>query len=188
MPLTKIQKGAIGQSEAAKFLMMGSDGELEVANPVSDDDRRDAEIHIRGQFGRALALQDKTTMRLVRQGATYRISFTFNIRTERIVTHPLFWYLFAYLDPKTMAFGDPIFLVPSAAVHASLKRRRGKTYLAFHASMSPTWLLATAIAAAMIPAPDPDRPGPPFWSIAAILLLPVMLIGGCEAGSAVLPG
>ena len=87
-----------------------------------------------------------------------------------------------------MAFGDPIFLVPSAAVHASLKRRRGKTYLAFHASMSPTWLLATAIAAAMIPAPDPDRPGPPFWSIAAILLLPVMLIGGCEAGSAVLPG
>ena len=119
-------------------MMMGSDGALEVANPVSDDDRRDAEIHVRGQFGRALALQDKTTMRLVRQGATYRISFTFNIRTDRIVSHPLFWYLFAYLDPKTMAFGDPIFLVPSAAVHASLKRRKGKTYLAFHASMSAT--------------------------------------------------
>jgi hypothetical protein len=135
--LTKIQQGIIGQSEAAKLMMMGSGGELEVDSPMSDDERRDQEIHARGRFGRALALQIKTTMRLVPQGATYRISFVSNIKRERIITHPLFWYLFAYLDPKTMAFGDPIFLVDSAAVHASLKRRQGATYLAFHASMSP---------------------------------------------------
>jgi hypothetical protein len=137
MALTKVQQGAIGQFEAAKLMMMGSNGALEVDAPYSDDDRRDQEIHARGQFGKALALQVKTTMRLVPQGATYRISFVSNIRRERIVSHPLFWYLFAYLDPKTMAFGDPMFLVPSAAVHASLKRREGKTYLAFHASMGP---------------------------------------------------
>jgi hypothetical protein len=135
--LTKIQQGAIGQSEAAKLMMMGSGGELEVAAPLSDDDRRDEEIHARGQFGKALALQVKTTMRLVPQGATYRVSFVFNVWTERIVSHPLFWYLFAYLDPKTMAFGDPIFLVDSAAVHASLRHRHGATYLAFHASIGP---------------------------------------------------
>jgi len=137
MGLTKVQQGVIGQSEAAKLMMMGSGGKLEVDSPMSDDDRRDQEIHARGQFGRALALQIKTTMRLVPQGATYRISFVFNIKRERIITHPLFWYLFAYLDPKTMAFGDPIFLVDSATVHASLKNRRGATYLAFHASMGP---------------------------------------------------
>jgi hypothetical protein len=137
MGLTKIQQGAIGQSEAAKLMMMGSSGKLEVAAPLTDDDRRDEEIHARGQFGNALALQVKTTMRLIKQGATYRVSFVSRIRRDRIITHALFWYLFAYLDPKTMAFGDPIFLVDSAAVHASLKQRQGVTYLAFHASMGP---------------------------------------------------
>ena len=137
MGLTKVQEGVVGQFEAAKLMMMGSDGKLEVAAPYSDDDRRDQEIHARGQFGKALALQMKTTMRLVPDGASYRISFVSRVRRERIVSHPLFWYLFAYLDPKTMAFGDPIFLVPSALVHASLRRRQGTTYLAFHASFGP---------------------------------------------------
>jgi hypothetical protein len=49
------------------------------------------------------------------------------------------------------------------------------------------WLLGSAIVAALIPAPDPDRRGPPFWSIAAIALLPITLIAGCEAGSGLLP-
>jgi hypothetical protein len=137
MALTKVQQGVIGQFLAAILMMMGSKGKLEVAVPMSDDDRRDQEVHARGQFGKALALQVKTTMRLIPQGATYRISFVFNIRRERIINHPLFWYLFGYIDPKTMAFGDPMFLVPSAAVHASLRRRQGATYLAFHASMGP---------------------------------------------------
>jgi|ERR1700686_1234600 len=138
MGLTRVQLGVIGQFEAAKVMMIGSGGKLEVTAPYTDDDRRDQEIHARGQFGRALALQMKTTMRLVRDGATYRVSFVSRIRRERIVSHPLFWYLFAYMDPKTMAFGDPLFLVPSALVHASLRQRQGTTYLAFHASMSPS--------------------------------------------------
>src|SRR5229473_3557091 len=45
-----------------------------------------------------------------------------------------------------------------------------------------------AIIAALIPAPDPERRGPPLWSIAALILLPITLIAGCEAGSGVLPG
>ena len=49
------------------------------------------------------------------------------------------------------------------------------------------WLLGSAIVAALIPAPDPERRGPPFWSIAALLLLPIALIAGCEAGTGVLP-
>jgi len=50
------------------------------------------------------------------------------------------------------------------------------------------WLLASVIVAAMIRAPDPARKGPPVWSIAAIVLLPITLIGGCEAGAGLLPG
>jgi hypothetical protein len=49
------------------------------------------------------------------------------------------------------------------------------------------WLLGSAIVAALIRAPDPARGGPPFWSIAALVLLPVTLIAGCEAGTGVLP-
>src|ERR1700687_2036452 len=40
------------------------------------------------------------------------------------------------------------------------------------------WLLGSAIVAALVRAPSPDRAGPPFWSIAAIALLPITLIAG----------
>ncbi|HXN03801.1 MAG TPA: hypothetical protein VN895_03090 [Candidatus Acidoferrum sp.] len=49
------------------------------------------------------------------------------------------------------------------------------------------WLLGSAIVAALIRAPDPERGAPPIWSIAAIVLLPITLIAGCEAGTGVLP-
>jgi MFS family permease len=49
------------------------------------------------------------------------------------------------------------------------------------------WLLGSAIVAALICAPDPARGGPPLWSIAALVLLPVTLIAGCEAGTGFLP-
>src|SRR3984893_15268765 len=49
------------------------------------------------------------------------------------------------------------------------------------------WLLASAIVAATIPAPDPERRGPPLWSVAAILLMPVTLIAGSAPGAGLLP-
>ena len=66
-------------------------------------------------------------------------------------------------------------------------RDAGATGSLFFGFLLYAWLLASAIIAAMIKAPDPARQGPPFWSIAAILLLPVTLIGGCEAGVGLLP-
>lgn len=67
------------------------------------------------------------------------------------------------------------------------QRDAGATASIFFGFLLYGWLLATSIAAAMIPAPDPARTGPPWWSIAAILLMPVTLIAGCEAGAGVLP-
>jgi hypothetical protein len=66
-------------------------------------------------------------------------------------------------------------------------RDAGATASLFFGFLLYAWLLASAIVAAMIRVPDPARQGPPFWSIAAILLLPVMLIAGCEAGAGLLP-
>ena len=67
-------------------------------------------------------------------------------------------------------------------------RDAGATGSVFFGFLLYGWLLASAVASAMIPAPDPARPGPPVWSIAALLLAPTCLIAGCQAGAAVLPG
>jgi len=66
-------------------------------------------------------------------------------------------------------------------------RDAGSTGSLFFGFILYGWLIGSAIVAALIPAPDPDRRGPPFWSIAAMILLPITLIAGCEAGSGVLP-
>lgn len=58
----------------------------------------------------------------------------------------------------------------------------GATASLFFGFLLYGWLLAGAIVAALIPAPDPERRGPPIWSITAILLLPVTMIAGCSAG------
>src|ERR1700737_1843032 len=66
-------------------------------------------------------------------------------------------------------------------------RDAGATASLFFGFLLYGWLLASAIVAAMIPAPDPERKGPPLWSIAAILLMPVTLMAGCSAGAGLLP-
>ncbi len=75
----------------------------------------------------------------------------------------------------------------SLIVFGSAGRDAGATASLFFGFLLYAWLLASVIVAAMIRAPDPKRYGPPFWSIAAILLLPVTLVGGCEAGAGLLP-
>lgn len=141
MAISRVQQGAVGQFLAAILMMMGSNGKLEVAVPLSDDDRRDQEVHARGVFGKSLALQIKTSMQLHLRPhlVTPLLYVHFSVQAERLVSHPLFWYLFAYLDHKTMAFADPIFLVDSAAVHAHAipRLRNGVWHFGFQASMGP---------------------------------------------------
>jgi len=98
--------------------------------------------------------------------------------------------------PRWLRLGIASGLVGVALVGASLlslivfgpaHREAGATASLFFGFLLYGWLLASAIVAALIPAPDPDRHGPPLWSIAAIALLPVTLIAGCEAGVGILP-
>src|SRR5438128_44264 len=115
---------------------------LIVAAPMSDDERRDQEIHIRGLFGLGLALQVKTsTYRHISQRDIHpRLQVQFSVVAKRPVDHPLFWYLFAYLDTEKMCLGDPLFLVPSAVVHSHgyAKQKAGRWHFELQASMSPT--------------------------------------------------
>src|SRR5205823_6691112 len=114
MALSSIQQGLIAQYEYAKFLMLGSGGLLELAAPMTDDERRDYEIHRRGRYGVGLANQVKSSTHLHRMSKNARYLYIhFDVRADRLVSSPFFWYFFAFLDPKLMGLADPSYLVPS---------------------------------------------------------------------------
>jgi hypothetical protein len=116
-PITFTQQGVVTQYALAIILIVTSDGVLEVAIPVTDDDRRDMEIHIREKFGRSVALQVKSTTHLAHRFKAYQLSMFFSVPKDKLISHPNFWYFFGYFDMKAMAYRDPVFIVPSEEVH-----------------------------------------------------------------------
>ncbi len=136
-PLSPTQKGIIAEQEFAKLLMLGSDGDLEVARPLADDERRDLEAHRRGHFT-SLAFQVKSTTYLEHRYRARHFSVHILVERDRVINDPRFWYFFAYLDLAAMAFGDPVFLVPSAEVHThAVPHLRGNTWsFSFQASLA----------------------------------------------------
>lgn len=137
--ISDVQQGVIAQNEFAKLVMMGSRGMIEMAFPLTDEERRDFEIHIRGQYGSALALQIKSARELANMGKARYLRVRFSVRDDRLVSDPIFWYFFAHLDPKTMRFADPTFLIPSHDLHKRVARSRheGTWDFLFVASMEP---------------------------------------------------
>src|SRR5438874_11627636 len=140
MALSSIQQGLIAQYEYAKFLMLGSGGLLELAAPRTDDERRDYEIHRRGRYGVGLANQVKSSTRLHHMSKNARYLYIhFDVRADRLVSSPFFWYFLAFLDPKLMGLGDPTYLIPSKDFHemAAPQLRNGVWYFTMAASMEP---------------------------------------------------
>lgn len=119
MPISLVQQGLIVQQEFAKLLMLGSGGRIEVAAPLTDDERRDYEIHVHGQYGFGLAAQVKSVRNLRRHrgGHARYMHCQFPIRATRIVNNPYFWYFIAQLDIELMRFADPVFFIPSTVFH-----------------------------------------------------------------------
>ena len=138
--ISLVQQGVIAQNEFAKLLMMGSRGLIELAAPLTDEERRDFEIHIHGSYGSALAVQVKSVTELVRLSKNVRgLHCQFTVRAFRVVNDPLFWYFFACLDRQTMRFVDPTFLVPSNIVHQQASPVKTGAFWEFtvQASMEP---------------------------------------------------
>jgi hypothetical protein len=138
MSLTEVMRGLIGQTEAAKILMITGNGEVECDNPQSDDEHRDIETHRRRHFV-AAALQVKTTWRLWIHRQSQIIQIPFSVHARRLVSDPRFYYLFGFFDRKTMTFRDPLFLVPSVVVHKHAMPRLvdGRWRFTFQASLKP---------------------------------------------------
>ncbi|HKV43772.1 MAG TPA: hypothetical protein VJT32_03715, partial [bacterium] len=66
MAISLVQQGVIVQDEFAKLVMMGSRGRIELGRPLTDEERRDYEIHTRGEHGIGLGAQVKSVRQLTR--------------------------------------------------------------------------------------------------------------------------
>ena len=138
--LSDVQFSRFAETEVAKLLTFGRPrGMLEVMIPMTDDERRDLETHIKEHFLVSLALQVKACEELYRHGRAYRLQKRFNVKLDRLIDDILFWYFFGFMDLETMAFRSPVFLVPSKVVHAeAVHQVRGNlVYFDFVASMDP---------------------------------------------------
>jgi hypothetical protein len=138
-PISSVQQGVVAQYEFAKLLILGSDGQLEPAVPVSDDDRRDFEVHVKGDFRANLAVQVKSAIFLQHRFRSYNLAINFHVPKDRLISDPLFWYLIMCLDLDRLGSRDPLFLVNSHDMHryASPKLVGDVWHFEFHASMSP---------------------------------------------------
>ena len=138
--ISSVQQGLIVEFEYGKFTMMGSGGLVEFARAMTDDERRDYEIHIRGEYGMGFAVQVKSAMSLHKMSKNVRyLNIFFDVAKERLVNSPFFWYILAYLDPELMGLADPTFMVPSEDFHrlAAPILRNGVWRFSMAASMEP---------------------------------------------------
>jgi hypothetical protein len=140
-PLSDVQFSRFTEMEAAKLLTFGRPrGVLEVMVPMTDDERRDLETHIKEHFRLSMAVQVKACHVLYRHGPTSRLQKRFFVKQERLIEDAFFWYFFGFMDLETMAFRAPVFLVPSHVVHQeAVHQVRGKIVdFNFVASMDPS--------------------------------------------------
>jgi hypothetical protein len=139
--LSDVQFSRFAETEVAKLLTFGRPrGMLEVMVPMTDDERRDLETHIKEHFRLSFALQVKASYVLYRLARAPRLQKSFVVRPERLIEDPFFWYFFGFMDLETMAFRAPVFLVPSHVVHreAVHRLRGGLIHFNFVASMDPS--------------------------------------------------
>src|SRR5579864_872784 len=139
MPLSLVQQGMIAELLFIVLSVLGSDGALEIARQVTDDDRRDADVHRRGDFLVNLCFQIKSAIHVDHPWAVDRLHIRFTVLKDRLVTHPRFFYFFAYLDQRLMRFADPVFIIPSGVVHEhAIPHLHGDTWhFDFDASLGP---------------------------------------------------
>ncbi len=138
--LSDVQFSRFTETEVAKLLTYGRPrGVLEVMVPMSDDERRDLETHLKEHFRLSLAMQVKATHVLYQHGRIRRLQKRFFVKRQRLIEDPFFFYFFGFMDLETMAFRAPVFLVPSHVVHTEAEHQvRGNIVdFNFVASMDP---------------------------------------------------
>ena len=142
MPLTSVQKGAIGQFAFLATALVTGNGEVEVYVPAADNEGRDAEIrrHLKRAVG--VGIQIKVTLVTVRKGPRNKqkyLEIRFDLPVRKIQNDPRLWYFLAYYDREQLRFLDPVFLVPAHVFHrmARVGQVEGRIKFAMFASLGP---------------------------------------------------
>lgn len=139
MALSDVQFSKFSEMAVGMILTFLSQGRLECLLPMSDDERRDIETHLKEAFRLSLAIQVKAAHVLYRHGSVYRLQKRFMVKENRLISDPFFFYFFGYLDTKALVYRPPVFFVPSEVLHRkALHKRVGNLiYYNFVASMDP---------------------------------------------------
>jgi hypothetical protein len=116
-PLSNVQFSTCSELEAVQVFTIGGGGDLEVALPMTDDERRDMELHLKEHFRLCLACQIKARHVLVRRNRADLLVIRFDEKKTRLISDPFFWYFFGYMDLRTMQYRAPVFFIPSEIVH-----------------------------------------------------------------------
>lgn len=140
MPLSRVQKGAVGQFEFLVTALVTGKGQVEVYTPAIDNEGRDAEIRRHLKPAPAVGIQVKITFSLRSNG--YRAKYVllrFALPANRVQNDSRLWYLLAAYDGPHLRWHDPLFLVPAKIFHKLARRQvwKGRIRFSFSASMEP---------------------------------------------------
>ena len=127
MPLSNVQKGAIGQFAFLAAALATGNGQVEVYTPAADNEGRDAEVRRHLKRAPAVGIQIKVAFMILRHDLRhkqYYLEIRFDLPEKRVQSDPRLWYFLAFYDRGQLQFLDPVFLVPSHIFHRLA--RRGK--------------------------------------------------------------
>ena len=142
MPLSSVQKGAIGQFAFLATALATGNGDVEVYAPVADNEGRDAEVrrHLKSMAG--ISVQIKVAFSISRYGGAKSeyLKILFELPKDRVQNDPRLWYFLGVWDLKELRFRDPVFLVPADVFHKigrDGKPSNGQIWFAMTANLSP---------------------------------------------------
>lgn len=141
MPLSTIQKGAVGQFAFLATALVTGKGQVEVYTPAIDNEGRDAEVRRHLRRAPAIGIQIKVAFRIATFGPrrTRHLEMRFTVLKSRVQNDPRLWYFFAAYDAKELRLHDPAFLIRSDTFHTMARRetRNGRITYSFIPSVEP---------------------------------------------------
>jgi hypothetical protein len=140
MPLSAVQKGAIGQFAFLATALVTGRGQVEVYTPAADNEGRDAEVRRHLRRAASVGIQVKVAFGMVvKNGRREYLSLRFFAPEQRVSIDPRLWYFLAVYDLRQLRFYDPVFLIPSAVLHRLAHRSKTSrgTLFSIEANLAP---------------------------------------------------
>lgn len=140
MPLSNVQKGAVGQFAFLATALVTGKGQVEVYSPAADNEGRDAEVRRHLKPAPGISIQVKVGFSSISEGGRAKyLAVRFELREDRVQEDPRLWYFFAYYDQRELRFHDPVFLIPSHVFNVIGRQAvsKGKVWFEITANLGP---------------------------------------------------